>query len=861
MRAIDARLKKIQELEARIRLREGLPHLHGWKWYPWARKFFESRNRFCLLTAANQASKAVVMNELIPVPDGFKKMSEIRVGDMVIGSDGFPAKVTGIPYEGVAECFRVTFSDNTSTVCSIDHEWVCKGPTERFRKTYTSHGRVWDNPKLNKWAVKSLREIIKDGGYDPEATPYRRHVIPICKPIQYSKKDLFDPYYIGLFLGNGSEHTISFNDLDTDVAAHCEKYGNRYKTNRLIVGVLEKTRNVLEVLGVLKISHEKQIPENYLYGSVNQRKALLAGLMDTDGTPGKNGKQNNFCTTSPEMAKQFAVLVEGLGGISQTSKRGSYYYSKTGEKIVCRDHYLIRFWTTFNPFRGKRKASLWKENVRYKHERVIVKIESVGKKPCKCISVDNLSNTFLCTTNFIVTHNSSSQIRKMIHWCTEPSLWPHLWPSLNGRKPQQFWYMYPSGQLADSEYETKWQEFLPRNEFKDHPQYGWRPVKKQQEIKAIVWNSGVILYFKNYTQKNVNLQGSTVHYIASDEEMEESLYNEMKSRLTASRGHFSSVFTATIGQDFWRLAMEPEEGEKENFPDAFKQTVSLYDCLKYEDGTPSHWTTKEIKLIEDTCSTGNEVLKRVHGRFIKDVNGRKFPTFDIKKHVKGKGPIPLDWNIYVAVDLGSGGKGNHPAAIVFIAVNQSLTKARVFKAWRGDDIVTSDGDVFLKFLEMKAEVGRPITAQFYDFGGKDFDIISTRAGEAFTKADKSHEKGEQVVNTIFKFGMLTIDEDDEELRKLAVELSMLPKEGPQKKKKDDLADACRYCCVGIPWDFSKLVLPIEDTGEKNEEEESRQTSKNRWGDLLVVRHQFDDQGGEEDTIEDQFAELNDLLGG
>ena len=52
------KLKRIKEMEERIKLREGLPFLHGWKWYSWARAFFESQNQVNLLCAANQISKS-----------------------------------------------------------------------------------------------------------------------------------------------------------------------------------------------------------------------------------------------------------------------------------------------------------------------------------------------------------------------------------------------------------------------------------------------------------------------------------------------------------------------------------------------------------------------------------------------------------------------------------------------------------------------------------------------------------------------------------------------------------------------------------------------------------------------------------
>ena len=48
-------------IKARIKeLREDLPHLYGWKFYPWSREFFESRNKMNLLCAANQIGKSSI---------------------------------------------------------------------------------------------------------------------------------------------------------------------------------------------------------------------------------------------------------------------------------------------------------------------------------------------------------------------------------------------------------------------------------------------------------------------------------------------------------------------------------------------------------------------------------------------------------------------------------------------------------------------------------------------------------------------------------------------------------------------------------------------------------------------------------
>ena len=46
-------------VKSRIKkLKEDLPHLYGWGWYPWAKKIFDSKNKITLLCAANQIGKS-----------------------------------------------------------------------------------------------------------------------------------------------------------------------------------------------------------------------------------------------------------------------------------------------------------------------------------------------------------------------------------------------------------------------------------------------------------------------------------------------------------------------------------------------------------------------------------------------------------------------------------------------------------------------------------------------------------------------------------------------------------------------------------------------------------------------------------
>jgi len=208
--------------------------------------------------------------------------------------------------------------------------------------------------------------------------------------------------------------------------------------------------------------------------------------------------------------------------------------------------------------------------------------------------------------NFLVAANqiskSSTQIRKALDWATNTDKWQELWPSLPpGQVPNQFWYLYPSGKQALAEFETKWPQFLPQGKYKDDPKYGWKPKYKHGEIYSIEFKSGVTIYFKTYKQNVQLLQSGTVYAIFADEELPVELYDELIFRITAVDGYFHMVFTATLGQDLWRRTMCPGPREKEHLPEAFKQTVSMMDCMRYLDGTRSHWTPSRIKQAIARC--------------------------------------------------------------------------------------------------------------------------------------------------------------------------------------------------------------------------------------------------------------------
>lgn len=464
----------------------------------------------------------------------------------------------------------------------------------------------------------------------------------------------------------------------------------------------------------------------------------------------------------------------------------------------------------------------------------------------------------LCAANQI--SKSSTQIRKCINWATNKPLWPNLWQNI----PNQFWYLYPSQKQVNAEYLTKWLQFLPSNEFKDDQIYGWKLETKDKDVVGIHFNSGVHLYFKTYSQAAATLQSGTVDALFCDEELPVEIYEELIFRISASDGYFSMVFTATLGQDLWRRAMEVEdlaEHEEEAFPDAYKKCVSLEDCIYYEDGSPSQWTEEKINIIKSRCSSHNEILKRVFGRFVIEKGKLKYPQFDYKRHMKTHHPIPKEWIIYGGADTGSGDAKRtnqeratgHPAAILFVAVKPDYRQARVFLGWRGDNVTTTAGDVVLKYKELTDSNKINCTEQVYDWASSDFFTIATRLGIHFEKADKSHEVGEETVNTLFKNNMLFIY-GTPELEKLAKELTSLRNKG--KGQKNDLADTLRYICQKIPWDWSVITGELQDPLE-----EIPKVLNSREAEIAERRKAFDNTDAfDKESVLAEMEEWNDQYG-
>jgi hypothetical protein len=351
---------------------------------------------------------------------GEKPIKDAKIGDYIYGADGKLTKILDKINPGVVDLFRVELSDGREVLASANHVW----------KTYNTVKEEWQEVTTEVIASKYFYEKY-DKRYD-KFVKSLIYSIPINKNINYPKKDLkIDPYWLGLYLGDGFTGKPVVCSIDKEIVDYCIRYSEaldmsysiyKLSKNRLpnfdIIRIKNKKRSnkankLKDLLKHYNIDQTKTIPEDYLKSNEEDRLQLLKGIMDTDGSICKRGHVE-FSTVIKEFADSFEFLCRSLGlSVKRTLKRTNSYQNKSGVKVICKDVHRFSINTSINIFTLKRKREaletlLSKKNTKTFYsvrERVTIKsVTKEEKGQAYCIKVDNSDNLFI-TQNFIVTHN------------------------------------------------------------------------------------------------------------------------------------------------------------------------------------------------------------------------------------------------------------------------------------------------------------------------------------------------------------------------------------------------------------------------------------------------------------------------
>ncbi len=146
----------------------------------------------------------------------------------------------------------------------------------------------------------------------------------------------------------------------------------------------------------------KHIPEAYLHASIPQRRALLAGLLDTDGYCSPKGAVE-FTATNRDLAYGVLELVQGLGYKATLRTKPCHGRSESTSTA-----YMVAFTPHEPVFMLSRKLARQCQikptsTTRW---RYIVDVRPVESVAVRCIGVSSPSRMYLASRSCIPTHNS-----------------------------------------------------------------------------------------------------------------------------------------------------------------------------------------------------------------------------------------------------------------------------------------------------------------------------------------------------------------------------------------------------------------------------------------------------------------------
>jgi phage terminase large subunit-like protein len=385
------------------------------------------RHRVALIGMPRKNGKDLDCATPILTTDGWKTMGSVETGDSVYGSDGKPTRVIAVSEVFVGNrCYEVGFTDGAAIVAGEDHQWHVWDKDGHDPAEYVAAKQRGDKKPHGAWRTLTTSQIAAVRWRHDRANGSAEFRFRVSCDAQVDTPDqalLVDPYILGYWLGDGLSTSarikVGAEDL-AHVITQVEDAGYRVVSANRDAGktastVCFNTRDGrrggrtgvtpdLRALGVLRNKH---IPEKYLNASIAQRKALLAGLLDSDGTITTTQNKSprvEFCVVSKRLARDVLVLVRSLG-IRATLREAD---AVLDGRVVVGTRYRVCWTPTFNPFRLARKSRRFSSPTSQRHELMsITGLREVPSVPTRCIEIENSDGVYLVGDLFTPTHNSA----------------------------------------------------------------------------------------------------------------------------------------------------------------------------------------------------------------------------------------------------------------------------------------------------------------------------------------------------------------------------------------------------------------------------------------------------------------------
>ena len=350
-----------------------------------------------LFIVKGYGAKALSLDSELHTLTGRTTIGECRVGDRIFGADGKLTTITAKSEVFNKPMYRIALSDGRSLKVSEDHfnpVVINTNPnnTARWEERVLTTKELLEQPLIH----------TKKGNLKHRGTSSKSLVaVKNIEPLQYPEAALpIDPYTLGVVIGDGR---IRKDCGSVELTVHKDELPHYHATVPYVFGslcidprsnaVTQSIRGLGKRLKEMELNvrgEQKFIPYEYFLGSVEQRLALLRGLMDTDGTVSESGRLS-FTGSSHQLCDDLACLVRSLGGTASLIQKHSGAVA-----------YRVEFWMQMNPFLLARKAARFVPKTKHV---AVTSITRIADELSQCIAVDNEERQFVAECYFR-THNT-----------------------------------------------------------------------------------------------------------------------------------------------------------------------------------------------------------------------------------------------------------------------------------------------------------------------------------------------------------------------------------------------------------------------------------------------------------------------
>lgn len=388
-------------------------------------KFVRSNLDLVIGGGAMSSGKAQPLDALVCTPFGFRKMGDLKVGDIISNSNGGMQKVIQVHDRGMLPIVEFTFDDGRVVKCTYDHLWKVRRIMSQPKRY-----RLHEKNKEELWEIMTTEQILKV----MNSKTRNKVFVPLCSPIQFTRGNrtqglTIHPYVLGCLLGDGNitqeRGSARFFTEDPEIADRIRSFGydadkKDYSKFLYIIKGQDLKKNLKQKKLWGKLSYDKFVPDVYKYATIEDRIELLRGLFDTDGYAYKN-TIIEFSVVSKRLAEDVQWLIRSLGGYANISTKQGAYRDDNGNIVECSLVYrvYINIDIAQDLFTLPRKKDRLDGVHRYGtcESLGIASYKEFPSVPMRCITVSN-PNSLYVTNDFVVTHNSAAAVLM----CAEPSL-------------------------------------------------------------------------------------------------------------------------------------------------------------------------------------------------------------------------------------------------------------------------------------------------------------------------------------------------------------------------------------------------------------------------------------------------------